>query len=388
MARQRLTWRAKEAGHDKKADPNSLGRPDRQNPPVEKYMNYDFSVNHPYPDLRHQWQTDKRDVTGHPAPLEEYNAKTAAYLTKKAQVALKLAEADLPKASEDEQVAQALDYMGMTDEALISTFERRMEEEEEVVEEKPETTEEEEVVEEKPETTEEEEVVEAKPEATEEEEPAEEPVLEAEVELEVPEEEPEVAPEVDDMVDQEAVESIMAIAGDANQETALEVLRQMVETLDEAGLQECIAACNAKLEVEEPAEAEAEGLEEMLEEQPEGEEVEAEAELELPEEEENTMGFEGIDLNPVEAMSIADETVMTEEDEELLSQLFNTEKNSSVQNIVKKTASAKRNPALKKKGAQSLGGVRKKASKGNAVNEIGKLAGLWKTDPDVGHIFD
>jgi len=378
MARQRLTWRAKEAGHDKKADPNSLGRPDRQNPPVEKYMNYDFSVNHPYPDLRHQWQTDKRDVTGHPAPLEEYNAKTAAYLTKKAQVALKLAESNLPKASEEEQVAQALDYMGMTDEALISTFERRMEEEEEVVEEKPETTEEEEVVEEKPETTEEEE-------------PAVE--AEAEVELEVPEEEPEVeveaeveVPEGDEKVDQEAVESIMAIAGDANQETALEVLRQMVETLDEAGLQECIDACNAKLEVEEPAEAEGEGLEEMLEEEPVEEEV-VEEELELPEEEENTMGFEGIDLNPVEAMSIADETVMTEEDEELLSQLFNTEKNSSVQNLVKKTASAKRSPAPKK-GAKSLGGVRKKASKGSAVNEIGKLSSLWKTDPDVGHIFD
>lgn len=349
MTRERLTWR--KASMKKEADPNSLGRPDRKNPPVEKYMNYEFTTNHPYPDLRHQWKEDQRLDTGHPAPVaeeKEMKKEAAALLEKKAHLALKLAEKLHPQAAADFQVAQAANYMEMSDQALMDTYKA---------------------------------VETAQPQAVEEEEPAEggeklEELLEGKVE-EAPAEE--AAAEAKEGVDQEVLDSVMKIVEDTDPVTLKELVTMLA---GKAGVELATEEVEGEMEVE-----------------PEGE-MEVEGEMdEVAEEKEEEELFNGIDLSPingeVEAIPMNDEELdLSGEDEEVLAALFDSPRFASVQDYVtreeghkvtQKTASTKRGPAPKK-GVQSLGGVRSKQAA--RKDELSQLASLWKSDPDVTHIFE
>lgn len=346
MTRERLTWR--QASMDKVADPNSLGRPDRKNPPIEKYETYEFTENHPYPDLSNQWKKDKRFETGHPAPSEQEMKKEAAQIEKKAKLALKLAEALFPSASQESQLNYAANFMEMSNEALLETAKGFR---------APKSLEEEEAVEK------EEVKVEAEPEAD---------------DLSDLLGEGEDKAEGDD-VDDETVESVKKIVETANAATVESLAKFLVEkaglTLAEEGE---VEEGEGLEEVEEPGEGEVEegeGLEEVTE--------------ESTEEEELLDGGLGINLSPAtsesESIPFDDLGEMNMEEEDLLASLYSEDfVNSGLKQA--KTASRKTRPAPKK-GVQSLNAVRsnQKASKGPDFQSLSKL---WKSDPDVSHYFD
>ena len=127
MSRERLTRK-------KQADPYTLGR-DKENPPVEKYMNGDpekwaEGVNHDHP-----WESEKREETGHAAPAKDMSGdfgeksksaaiKQAKELKAKAIKCVRLAEALLKNASETELEAQGFDFMELSERALQATLDR------------------------------------------------------------------------------------------------------------------------------------------------------------------------------------------------------------------------------------------------------------------------
>jgi len=376
MTRQRLTWR--EASMNKEADPNSLGRPDRKNPPVEDYMNYEYTTNHPYPDLRHQWKRDHRVETGHGAPVDyaednskEASKKEASHLEKKAKLALKLAEILHPGAAEDVHLTQAANFMEMSDQSLVDTFRNVSLKEEPKVQEEEEMEEMEEKGDEKLED-----------------------LLEGgeEVADEMPADE---AMGDEEGVDQEAIESVMKIVEDVNPSTLKELATLLV---DQAGLELADEAGEelGEEDLAEGADEMAEGADEM---------AEGTEELEEGEELGDDFGEEeelfGIDLSPVaneiEAIPMEDEEVELDgSEQEVLAQLFEAPRYASVRDfaahegtkVTKKTASTKGRPAPSKKGVKALGGIRGQKKQASRANEVSKLSSLWKSDPDVTHIFE
>lgn len=122
--RQRLT-------RLKKADPYTLGR-DKENPPVEKYMTGDPDSWAETPYSMHMWEGEKREETGHPAPMDHnYGAdKKVAALTSakemraKALKCVRIAEALFPNASEALLTQQGFDFMELSPRAVEATLKR------------------------------------------------------------------------------------------------------------------------------------------------------------------------------------------------------------------------------------------------------------------------
>jgi hypothetical protein len=97
----------------KQADPYTLGR-DKENPPVEKYKNGDPSSWAEDPDMKHRWEGEKREETGHAAPSGEKESaewpkaakesalKSAKELKAKAINCVRIAGFMFPNASEAE----------------------------------------------------------------------------------------------------------------------------------------------------------------------------------------------------------------------------------------------------------------------------------------------
>jgi len=136
--RKRLTQRKKEADQKKTAeltDPNQLGREDRVNPPLSKYETHKFVENHPLPDLKHDWQKDKRNEVGLPAPMKEAAVRQARQerdrlekeTKKKAEACLKIAEMILLEGDVNVQEDQAVDLMDLPTDAIVNTLRRKYE---------------------------------------------------------------------------------------------------------------------------------------------------------------------------------------------------------------------------------------------------------------------
>ena len=71
MARKRLTARRRESVENPTIPyPGSVNQPDRKFKTREEYDNWVETVNHPLPDMRHEWQDNPRDGIGFGIPKE------------------------------------------------------------------------------------------------------------------------------------------------------------------------------------------------------------------------------------------------------------------------------------------------------------------------------
>jgi len=129
MARVRLTdprrsaSRGRRAVEDDTPYPGSVNQPDRQFKRRDQYdMDWE-TTNHPYPDMRHEWQDDARDEIGFGIP--EGNPPTVASVRVAASKAVRAAVLLLGEKVDDEVIeAQARDFMAMSPEGLDRTLQR------------------------------------------------------------------------------------------------------------------------------------------------------------------------------------------------------------------------------------------------------------------------
>jgi len=114
----------------KKADPFTLGR-EKENPPVEKYMNGDPDSWGETPYDKNHWEEDKREETNHAAESEhnfgasvKASVKVARELREKALKCVHIASTLFPTASEETLEAQGFDLMELSDRAIQATLHR------------------------------------------------------------------------------------------------------------------------------------------------------------------------------------------------------------------------------------------------------------------------
>jgi len=119
----------------KKADPYTLGR-DKENPPVEKYMNGDPSSWAEDPDMKHRWDGETREETGHagkdkndkespawPKSAKEAALKSAKELKARAINCVRIAGFMFPTASEAELENIGFNLMELSDRSIQATLE-------------------------------------------------------------------------------------------------------------------------------------------------------------------------------------------------------------------------------------------------------------------------
>lgn len=110
--RIRLTARLNKAADGSIPYPGNVNQPDRTDPAHDKYDNYVETVNHPFPDMRHDWQNDSRDEIGFGIPEAWGTNPTTASVRVAANKAVKLAYLLLgEKVAESVIEDQARDFM-------------------------------------------------------------------------------------------------------------------------------------------------------------------------------------------------------------------------------------------------------------------------------------
>jgi len=120
--RVRLTRRRK-AVEDNTPYPGTVNQPDRTFKKRDQYDNWDEVVNHPLPDMRHEWQDNPRDDIGFGIPKE--STLSVASIRVAANKAVRLAVLLLGEKVGDEAIEdQARDFMGMTQESLDRSLAR------------------------------------------------------------------------------------------------------------------------------------------------------------------------------------------------------------------------------------------------------------------------
>lgn len=141
MARTRLTTRVaalKQRKAESQKDglfPGDVGNMERSKNyhDMDEYDNYEQTVNHELPDMRHEWKDNPREETGHGIPKMAKVYMAAKKATKLAMIMLG------DNASEEMITAQARDFMRMGGNALTASINRWAEMEEKTVGEGEET---------------------------------------------------------------------------------------------------------------------------------------------------------------------------------------------------------------------------------------------------------
>jgi hypothetical protein len=129
MSRQRISWdEEKAAAILKQADPYTMNQK-HENPPASKYEtggSYEFGEE---PCEKNLWTKEKRDETGHAAPMPDTNARQAIVQAKlmedKALKCITVASRMLPGADESAVEDQATDLMFLPERALLATLQRQ-----------------------------------------------------------------------------------------------------------------------------------------------------------------------------------------------------------------------------------------------------------------------
>ena len=125
MARKRMTQRRKQAVDGSIPYPGNVNQPNRQFKRDDQYSNYQETLNHPIPDMRHEWQDDERDEIGFGIPEGWDSQPKQAAVRIAANKAVKLAYYLLGnKVSEDIIEDQAVDLIAMGPEALDRSLAR------------------------------------------------------------------------------------------------------------------------------------------------------------------------------------------------------------------------------------------------------------------------
>jgi len=125
MARNRLTARMRDhrAVEDDIPYPGTVNQPDRKFKRRDQYDNYVETINHPLPDMRHEWKDNPRDEIGFGIPKE--SSLSVASVRVAANKAVRIAVLLLGEKVEDEVIeAQARDLMGMRPDSMDRTLER------------------------------------------------------------------------------------------------------------------------------------------------------------------------------------------------------------------------------------------------------------------------
>jgi len=105
--------------------PGTVNQPGRQFKRHDQYDNWQEVVNHPLPDMRHDWQNDTRDEIGFGIPEPWGVAPTTASVKVAANKAVKLAYLLLGEKVEEEEIEkQATDFMLLGPEALDRSLSR------------------------------------------------------------------------------------------------------------------------------------------------------------------------------------------------------------------------------------------------------------------------
>jgi hypothetical protein len=125
--RVRLTqrMRRRRAVEDNIPYPGTVNQPDRQFKKHDQYDNWEEVINHPLPDMRHDWKDDERDEIGFGIPEPWGESPTVASVKVAANKAVRLAILLLgEKTPEDVIEAQARDFMHLGNEVMDRTMAR------------------------------------------------------------------------------------------------------------------------------------------------------------------------------------------------------------------------------------------------------------------------
>lgn len=123
--RDRLTRRNKEAVDGNIPYPGNVNQPDRKFKKDDQYDNWKETINHPYPDMRHDWQNDERDSIGFGIPEAWGTSPTVATVRVAANKSVQAAYYLLGnKVAESIVEDQAADFMLLGPEALDRTLAR------------------------------------------------------------------------------------------------------------------------------------------------------------------------------------------------------------------------------------------------------------------------
>ena len=116
---QRQAAQSRRAVEDSIPYPGTVNQPERPFKKMDQYSNWKMTVNHPYPDMRHLWQDDKRDDIGFGIPEAWGQSPTNASIKVAANKAVKLAYLLLGEKVDEEVIErQAEDFMLLGPEAL------------------------------------------------------------------------------------------------------------------------------------------------------------------------------------------------------------------------------------------------------------------------------
>ena len=121
--RVRLTQRRRRAVEDDIPYPGTVNQPGRTFKRRDEYDNWEETINHPLPDMRHEWKDNPRDEIGFGIPDE--TVPTVASVRVAASKAVKLAVLLLgDKVGEEVVEEQARDFMRLSEESLDASLRR------------------------------------------------------------------------------------------------------------------------------------------------------------------------------------------------------------------------------------------------------------------------
>jgi len=395
MARKRLTTRMRErraVDNPTIPYPGSVNQPDRKFKTREEYDNWVETINHPLPDMRHEWQDNPRDDIGFGIPKE--STLSVASVRVAANKAVRIAVLLLGEKVADEVIEeQARDLMGMKSDSMDATLARFAEtqglyeaaEDEAKEDEKKEAAEDEKKDDEKKEAAEDEKKDEDKKEASE--------ALVKETggvkpATEVPE--PAVGDEDKKASFEAAVEARVA---------ELQAEKQAAEKTDEEKAAEKTAAIEAEAQKriadddgdedddEDSVTAADEKKDEagMDDEKKEASDDEAKAEKKDDEKKEASLPNKGANEMDIELTSSMDDALEPDAKADAqLASLFEDDEALLAAELEKTQAAGGSTVASEKAGIKTLGGQPRVASKSAAEGDI---SGIWQSAPDVSEVF-
>jgi len=124
MARVRLTQRMRRDRRGAEAEPpypGTVNQPNRQFKPADLYDDYEETLDHPIPDMRHEWQDEERDEIGFGIPEAPTVASVRVAANKAVRIAILLLG---DKVDEQTVEAQATDLMALPGDVMDRTLAR------------------------------------------------------------------------------------------------------------------------------------------------------------------------------------------------------------------------------------------------------------------------
>ena len=125
QAKAEGTLRRREAVEDSIPYPGTVNQPERRFKRRDQYDNWEEVVNHPLPDMRHEWQDNPRDDIGFGVPKDGTAAPTVASVKVSAHKAVRLAILLLGEKTPESLIEeQARDFMHLGAEGLDRSLSR------------------------------------------------------------------------------------------------------------------------------------------------------------------------------------------------------------------------------------------------------------------------